>query len=213
MSVVGARVASLLHVAEPEAVDELDGRVARRQRNRDAVVDAIMVLIESGDLDPNLARVAEVAGVSERSIFRHFETRDALIAAVVDRQLERVLSLVRDVPSDGPLDARVHALVAERARMYEAITPMRRVALRVAERSELVAEKLREAQRWNRAELERVFAAELNPRATAERREVVAAGAMVAGWEAWDVLRTREGCSVTRAVAIVERLLGATIAR
>jgi AcrR family transcriptional regulator len=213
MSVVGARVASLLHVAEPEAVDELDGRVARRQRNRDAVVDAIMVLIESGDLDPNLARVAEVAGVSERSIFRHFETRDALIAAVVDRQLERVLSLVRDVPSDGPLDARVHALVAERARMYEAITPMRRVALRVAERSELVAEKLREAQRWNRAELERVFAAELDPRATAERREVVATGAMVAGWEAWDVLRTREGCSVTRAVAIVERLLGATIAR
>ena len=40
-----------------------------------------------------MAQVAEVAGVSERSIFRHFESREALLAAVIERQLEVVGSL------------------------------------------------------------------------------------------------------------------------
>jgi AcrR family transcriptional regulator len=199
-------------VAEHEAVDELDGRVARRQRNRDAVVDAIMVLVESGELEPHLARVAEVAGVSERSIFRHFESRDALIAAVIERQLERVQPLLGDVVGDGPVDARVHAVVVERARLYEAITPMRRVALRVAERSEQVAAQLQRAQRWSRAEIERVFAAELDARASADRRDALAAASMVTSWEAWDVLRRQQGCSVVRSRTVTERLLLCAVA-
>ena len=32
-----------------ESDDARDGRVVRRERNRDAVVDAIMVLIQSGE--------------------------------------------------------------------------------------------------------------------------------------------------------------------
>ena len=81
---------------ESELIDDgADGRVARRERNRDAVVDAIMLLIQSGETQPSMADVARLAGVSERSIFRHFETRDALFAAVIERQLEVVSALLQ----------------------------------------------------------------------------------------------------------------------
>ena len=196
----------------PEVVDPLDGRVARRERNRDAVVDAIMVLVQSGEIDPSIAQVAEVAGVSERSIFRHFESREALVAAVVERQLEVVGSLVREIPSEGPVTERVRALMGERARLFEEITPMRYCALRVADRSELVAAQLAAARTWQRDELTRVFARELARRASSSAsRDLLDALDVVTSWEAWNVLRARQGCSVARARRITEGLLLRTL--
>jgi len=190
----------------PELIDPLDGRVARRERNRDAVVDAIMVLVQSGEIDPSIAQVAEVAGVSERSIFRHFESREALVAAVIERQLEVVSSLLREIPVDGALDSRVGALMNERARLFEEITPMRYCALRVSDRSELVADQLAAARSWLREELRTVFAGELDRRAPAEARDVLDALDLVTSWEAWNVLRAHQGCSVARARRLTERL-------
>jgi AcrR family transcriptional regulator len=186
--------------------DALDGRVARRERNRDAVVDAIMVLVQSGEIDPSIAQVAEVAGVSERSIFRHFESREALVAAVIERQLEVVSSLLREIPVDGEVEDRVTALVNERARLFEEITPMRYCALRVADRSEAVADQLASARSWLRDELRTVFAHELGERSPAEARDLLDGLDVATSWEAWNVLRRHQGCSVARARRITERL-------
>jgi TetR/AcrR family transcriptional regulator, regulator of autoinduction and epiphytic fitness len=195
-----------------ELADEVDGRVARRERNRDAVVDAIMVLVKSGETEPTMAHIAEVAGVSERSIFRHFETREALVAAVIQRQLEIVGSLLHEIPTTGPVADRVHALLLERSRLYEEITPMRRAALRVAERSELVAEQLADARVWLRDELETVFARELGRRSPADSRDLIAALDMATSWEAWNLLRDYEDCSAARARRITERIVNRLLA-
>jgi AcrR family transcriptional regulator len=185
-------------------VAELDGRVARRERNRDAVVDAIMVLVKSGEIEPSMAQVAEVAGVSERSIFRHFESREALIAAVIERQLEVVGGLLRKIPSDGPLDERIRALVIERGRLYEEITPMRYCAMRVAESSAPVAAQLARARVWMRGELAKVFAAELGAQPGPDARDVLDALEVATSWEAWNVLRQHQGCSAARARRVTE---------
>jgi len=193
---------------EIEVVDDgADGRVVRRERNRDAVVDAIMVLIQSGESQPSMADVARLAGVSERSIFRHFDTREALFAAVIERQLEIVSALLHEVPSTGSLADRVAALVDERARLFEEITPMRRAALQFAGVSDLVAEQLANSRQWLRDELEEVFARELGRRPAAERRDILAGVAMSTSWESWNLLRTVEGCSVARTRRIVARLV------
>ena len=192
--------------------NEGDGRVARRERNSDAVVDAIMVLIQAGETQPSMADVAHLAGVSERSIFRHFETREALFGAVIERQLEVVTALTREISSSGSLGDRIAALFVERARLYEEITPMRRAALHLVDVSDLVAEQLADSRIWLRDELEEVFARELDRRSPADRRDLVAAVAMASSWEAWNLLRTVEGCSVVRArrvfVRVLTRLLG-----
>jgi hypothetical protein len=60
---------------------------------------------------------------------------------------------------------------------------------------------------WLRDELEAVFARELGRRSTADRRDLIAAISMSTSWEAWDLLRTVEGCSVVRARRIVARTL------
>jgi TetR/AcrR family transcriptional regulator of autoinduction and epiphytic fitness len=184
-----------------------DGRVVRRERNRDAVVDAIMVLIQAGETQPALADVAALAGVSERSIFRHFDTREALLAAVIERQVEVVTGLLREIEPTGPLADRVAAFVAERSRLYEEITPMRRVVRQVVETSDLVSEQLAEIRAWLRTELEEVFDRELGRRLPADRRDLVAALDMATSWEAWNLLREVEGCSVPRARRILTRVI------
>ena len=192
----------------PEQIeDEIDGRVARRERNRQAVVDAIMVLVKAGEIEPAMSDVAALADVSERSIFRHFESREALLAAVIERQLEVAGSYLRVIPAEGPVADRVRALVLERARLYEEITPMRRAALRVVDRSELVAAQLHTARLWFRDELETLFARELNRRSVPDRRDLLAGIGLAASWEAWNVLREHEGCSVVRARRVTARTL------
>lgn len=190
----------------------VDGRVVRRERNRDAVVDAIMVLIQSGEMQPSMADVAHLAGVSERSIFRHFETREALLAAVIERQIEVVTGLLREIPPTGALAGRISAYVHERARLYEEITPMRRAALHAAESSDLVGDQLAEIRGWLREELDTVFERELSRRSPTDRRDLVAALDVSTSWEAWNLLRQVEGCSVPRARRILTQIMSRLLA-
>ena len=187
--------------------EALDGRAVRRERNRDAVVDAIMVLIQSGETQPSMADIARLAGVSERSIFRHFESRAALLAAVIERQLEVVSGLLREIPSTGALSSRISAFVNERALLYEEITPMRRATLHVVDASTLVSDQLAETRTWMREELEAVFDRELSRRAGPDRRDLVAALDVATSWEAWNLLREVEGCSVPRGRRILVRVM------
>ena len=55
-----------------------DGRRERSRTNHAKIIAAGMELIGKGEYLPNAARVAEVAGVGIRSVFRHFEDMDAL---------------------------------------------------------------------------------------------------------------------------------------
>ncbi len=51
----------------------VDGRHARRQRSRTAVIDAVFSLVQDGKVPPTVDDVAERAGVSVSSIFRNFD--------------------------------------------------------------------------------------------------------------------------------------------
>ncbi|HEY4375946.1 MAG TPA: hypothetical protein VGM93_02265, partial [Acidimicrobiales bacterium] len=106
-----------------------DGRRARPERGRRAVVDAMLELLDEGMIDPGAQPIAERAGVSVRSVFRYFEDLDALAAAAVERQIERVGHLYEPPARDGSQVERVEAIVAQRRRLYEAIAPVRRHAM------------------------------------------------------------------------------------
>ena len=61
-----------------------DGRTARAERTREKVVDAVLELLDGGDVRPTAERIAKRAGVSERTVFQHFADREALFGAVGD---------------------------------------------------------------------------------------------------------------------------------
>jgi len=172
---------------DPSAID---GRSARALRTREAIVDALLALIDDGELKPPAPRIAQKAGVSLRSIYQHFDDLEALFAAAHRRYTERLLALIEEIPDDGPLEARLDAFCAQRARVMEAVTPARRAALLQEPFSERLREGRDRIYELGMLEVRRVFRTELEAVASdAERDDVLAAVSMASSWEAWDQLR------------------------
>src|ERR1043165_7515020 len=64
---------------------------------RKLLLDAGMkVMRRNGFADASLADVLEVAGVSTRAFYRHFETKDALLVAMFDRDADAVTARLRE---------------------------------------------------------------------------------------------------------------------
>jgi AcrR family transcriptional regulator len=192
----------------------VDGRTARALRTKEAIVDAAIALVEEGDVRPTAPRIAERALVSVRSVFQHFDDLESLYAAVADRLLVRVAGLVSDVDPSAPLADRIEGFVAQRSRLLEAISPIRRAANVHAPFSPEITERLRAGHEFFTAEVERAFGPELDALAGAdgERAELLDALSMVASWPSWETLRTLDGLNQARARRVMERSLAALLA-
>jgi TetR/AcrR family transcriptional regulator of autoinduction and epiphytic fitness len=64
--------------SEAPAPATTDGRVLRGERNREAIVEALLELYQEGDPQPPARAIAERAGVSLRTVFQHFNDMDTL---------------------------------------------------------------------------------------------------------------------------------------
>jgi TetR/AcrR family transcriptional regulator of autoinduction and epiphytic fitness len=187
-----------------------DGRAARADRTRTALVDALLELLDAGDLRPTAERIAERAGVSARSVFQHYPDREDLYAAASQRQYERLGPRFQPVSADGPLEERVRDFAAQAALFNETVTPVRRGALLLEPFSEVVADRLRWVRDLARTEAERVFACELDARA-ADRERLAAAVAGVTAWTMWESLRAHQGLGAEEAEAVVRLALGSLL--
>jgi TetR/AcrR family transcriptional regulator of autoinduction and epiphytic fitness len=178
-------------VATPQPT--LDGRSARALRTRDAVVRALLGLITEGDLRPTAGRIAERAGISLRSVYVHFDDLDDLFIAAAQEQRSRVFALTRVLPSTGPFDTRLEALVEQRARVLEAIAPVARAAAVHEPFSPALAATTKAAKVMGRSELERVFATELADIDPAVRDRALDACDALTGADGWAFLRVHRG--------------------
>lgn len=189
-----------------------DGRAARAERTRELVADALLDLLERGELSPGAKRIAAHAGVSERSVFQHFADMETLLAVVADRQRERLGGEVAlAAPRSAGLDERIHALVTARAQLYERIAPVRRAALLQAPFSASIEARLAEMRRVLRAETLRLFEAELRKQTPRDRREIADALCAATSFSHWEHLRRHVGASRARAERAVARTLAALL--
>lgn len=193
------------------AAQTLDGRLARGARARAAIADALLALIERGDLRPSAARVAERAGVSLRSVFQHFSDVESLFAAAASRQAERLEALLAGVPDEGPLAARLDAFVRARTRLLEAISPVRRAAILMEPFSSELQGRLGAFRKLKADEVRRVFATELARRPPAARRRLLAALVATASWSVWQALREHQGLSQAEARRVLRIMLDALL--
>ena len=67
----------------------VDGRSAIRDRNREAVLDAVLDLFSEDNLSPGPEEVALRVGLSVRSVYRYFDDHDTLTRAAIARNIER----------------------------------------------------------------------------------------------------------------------------
>ena len=192
--------------------DVADGRTQRRLRNEERAVDAFLELLAEGNDRPTAQQVAERSGVSIRSIFRLFDDVDTLHAAAATRQGERVAHLQQPIGPDGPVNKRIDAVVATLAAVYEAIGPVRRVAVRTAHRAPAIARGLDRHRRLTRTQTRATFAPELSALPARDRIVVAEAIEAATSWETWDGLRSGRGLSPTAATRVMRRLLAGLVA-
>jgi AcrR family transcriptional regulator len=193
----------------------VDGRNLRAERTRTALATAYLDLLTEGDLRPTAERIAERAGVSPRSVFKHFPDREALFAAASEIQEARVRELIGDTLPDpaAPLDQRLDEFVDQRTRFHEFVTPVRRSALLTEPFSKVIAERLQMARATGAAHVEHTFAPELEQRAGRARDDLLASLCAIAAWPTWESLRRHQGLPAPRARAILREMLAAQLER
>ena len=107
----------------------VDGRTARRHRNRSAVLDAVIELFEEGDLTPGVHAVAERSGVSLRSVYRYFADVDDLILAAIDRQLDACAPMFAEPTEGSSTGERIRSFCARRVDLFVSCRTAYRAAL------------------------------------------------------------------------------------
>jgi TetR/AcrR family transcriptional regulator, regulator of autoinduction and epiphytic fitness len=188
-----------------------DGRTIRAERTRQALVEALIGLLDEGTLTPTAAAIAARAGVSERSVFQHFPDREALFEAVAREQYGRVVPTLIPIDASIPFDERVAQFAEQRAHLYELVGGVRRAALLIEHESSAVAGWLTTARRAKAAEVERVFLRELDALPPDEREPVRAALVALCSWSCWDAWRTHQRLSVARARAALQAGIAALL--
>ena len=187
--------------------EPMDGRTARGVRTRAAIVDACIGLVEEGEIRPTAPRIAEVAGVSVRSVFQHFDDLDTLFVAVGQRMVERLAELIQPIDPALSFEDRLEAFVEQRCAINEVMSPIRGAAIVHAPTSKAIGVMFRRGHDFYRGQIREVFAAELD--ATDTHAEARFAAVMVAAsWSTWNLHRTLEQLSVDDARAQVLGLLG-----
>lgn len=190
-----------------EAGVGLDGRSRRSDRSRQLVVETFLDLLVEGEPQPTAMQVSERCGVSMRSIFRLFDDVEAMHAAAVATQIDRVAHLVVALEPTGSLDRRIKAVVEGRSRLFEAISPVRRMAVRLAPTSRPISADLKLANEFFRAQLAEMFAVELTVLSPARRATMLDTLDLATSWETWERLRGIQLVPQRRARRIVSDLV------
>jgi AcrR family transcriptional regulator len=140
----------------------VDGRSAIRDRNRTAVLDAVLDLFSEDNLSPGPEEVALRAGLSARSVYRYFADRDSLTRAAIARNIERLGSCFL-IPAigEGDCPGRVDRFVDARLALQADVGATVRAARIRSTFDPLVSEDIRMTRAFLGEQVDRHFATEL----------------------------------------------------
>jgi len=173
---------------EPPDPATVDGRRARGERTRAAIISAFVALIEEGEHKPTGAQIAARAGTSVRALWANFTDLETLYGATGELLLARQDARGTVIPAELPLAERIDRFCVQRAGLLEDIAPFARAnRLREPFSAALRHNRRRFLDRIAR-DVQGVFGAELD-RVGERREDVLLALTASASWSWWSVLR------------------------
>jgi AcrR family transcriptional regulator len=97
-----------------------DGRRLRSVTSQNIIVDAMMVLIQRGILEPTAQQVADEAGIGIRTVFRQVQDKENLFLKM-DEKVRAALqeTLKRAANPRGNLEKRIEGLIELEAELFE----------------------------------------------------------------------------------------------
>ncbi|MEV6770008.1 TetR/AcrR family transcriptional regulator [Nocardia sp. NPDC051030] len=186
--------------------------VRRRRRNpeqtRKAIVDALLEELKNGRFAPGAKDIAERAGISERSVFVHFQSLDDIRQAVVEAQSDYVETLIVTPDPTLPLDKRIDAVVKQSEAIFTAQRNPRILGLLESISSKPIDERMRLTDNRIREALARTFAQELTRNDTLDE-ELLNLIESTVGWAYRHSLIDRRGLSQRAASHAIGRALRA----
>ena len=193
------------------------GRVDRVARTREAIVASALALATSGQVAPIVRDIAQMAGVSARTVFQHFADTAELYVAVLGRVLASLVGEAPELVATAPIEERIARLLNKCAERYEQLRPMWTFVETLQLRSTEAADMVSQVYRTNSANLAQAFAPELGALPPEARQRALTALALAIAPESWVVLRQRLGLSVDQAREelgfVVKSVFAAEVAR
>lgn len=203
-------------IDEPEAGVEdapIDGRVARRERNVNAVLDVVLELFGEESLFPTIEQAATRSGLSLRSLYRYFADPGELLEATIRRSREVGVGLGQlHAIGQGPLADRITAFVTMRLSLYEAIGPVYRATVANSARLPRIRDELATTRNDMREQFLVQFAPELKQRKAADRDAAVSAGDLITQLDSIDYLRRHRDFSAAETSEVLSSTLHALFA-
>jgi AcrR family transcriptional regulator len=152
----------------------------RNRARRDQILSAAADLFgENGFHGSSMAELAKRARMSVGHIYHYFENKDAIVEALVDREVEQLPGMFDEFyPGDDALATLLARIDDAVDRLDLDRTPLRLEILAEAARNPRIAEKLHSADAASRRRLARLVSgrlADLSEREVADRVEAVAA--------------------------------------
>ena len=180
----------------------VDGRRARSERSKQAIIDATLALMQEGNLIPTAQQISDKAGVGIRSFFRHFEDMETLFATIDEQTRDSTEALFLGGDRDGTLEERILHAIERYGDGYEKQRNMILSTSAQLWRSETLRKNYGRYQRGLRKDLDD-WLPELKQLSRSQREEVVA----VASFEMWHRLRYHQGLSKQAAIDVLVGLL------
>lgn len=185
-----------------------DGRRARSRSSRAKIVSAMLDLVAGGDVSPSAARVAEVAGVGLRSVFRHFRDMDGLYREMAEAIESQILPILMRPPEGATWQQRLFDIADRRAAIFETIMPYRISANVRRFESAFLMEGYRRQLR-----LETEALAAYLPQAVHADAEGARGLNVILSFNTWRLLRHDQNLAPQEAAAVVRRMLSDALAR
>ena len=106
-----------------------DGRRERTERTRQRILDATRDLILNGSLRPTTTEIAQNAGVTTRTLFRHFSDAETLhreMITAAEANAEAVIDepFPLDITAPQQWQRQLTHIIDRRSRIYEHLLPI-----------------------------------------------------------------------------------------
>jgi AcrR family transcriptional regulator len=188
--------------------EKVDGRRLRSDRSRQVIVEAMLQLINQGNLVPTAQQIADHAKVGIRSVFRHFEDMEAIFATGDQIWREGFIGKASSVDPALPLRERIVWGVNEIQKLYENNSNIMKSTATRRWRSAFLKQNYAKYQSKMRSDIARALP-EIS-RLSQSRQEAIFA---IMSFEYWDRLRDHQSLSPEDSAALLIDLLESLIPR
>ena len=174
---------------------KVDGRSDRSARTHEKIIEALFLLVGEGAIRPRAEEIAERADVAVRTLFRHFDDMDGLIAAGRSYLASR-FEEPRDQPDlEGSLEERAQTYAREQGEMFDSI---RNYLLFYAANAQTISDQNTFRTVSGQSHRLRVWTAlpECAAATPVARRSIE----VLFSFQHWDQLRFEQGLSVEEAI-------------